>query len=138
MKTDFDLNTTLFQTLNGNVALKSALTGGVYKRQRPLNSTKEDVVINTIAVSMTSTPQQARSNVNIYVKDLDVVIDGLAQKQPNDARMKALADLAITAIKGIKIDGISVFVSQMGNFEERDIYQHFVNLRVDWHIHTKS
>lgn len=138
MKTDFDLNTKLFQILNGNTALKSALSGGVYKKQRPMNSTKEDVVINTISVSMTSTPQVARSVVNIYVSDLDVTIESQAQKLPNDSRMKTLADLAIAALKGTKIDGVSMYISQMGNIPEPEIYQHFVNLRVDWQIHTKS
>jgi hypothetical protein len=136
MKTDFELNTLLYQKLNSDTAFKTALGGGIYIKKRPLNSAAEDTVINTINITRTHSPQRARSVVNIYVPDANVNVGGVNQKMPNDTRMRTLAGLALTAIESAKVEGVSLYVSQMGNLAEPDINQHFVNLRVDWHIYN--
>jgi len=138
MKTSFDLNAILFKCLNTNSAFKSALSGGVYSSERPDNSEKEDAVVNTITVTREYSPQRGRSNVNIFVPDLRVSIEGVEQRKPNEARLKALSDLAISAIETERKEGISLYIANMGVINEPEIDQHFVNLRIDWIIYTKS
>lgn len=138
MKTTFDLNAILFKCLNTNAAFKSALTGGVYTSERPDDSEKEDAVINTLTVTREHSPQRGRSNVNIFVPDIKVQVGGKEQRKPAETRMKTLADLAIAALEGERKVGLSLYISNMGVMDEPDIHQHFVNLRVDWLIYTKT
>lgn len=137
MKTAFDLNAILFKCLNTNTAFKTELSGGVYSSERPDNSEKEDAVVSTITVTREHSPQRGRSNVNIFVPDLQVAIGGTEQRKPNEARLKALSDLAISAIETERKEGLSFYISNMGMMAEPEVSQHFVNLRIDWIIYAK-
>ena len=66
MKTTLDTDEILFKVVK-DAFTGLNLNGGVYRMQRPLNSTKEDVVVNTITLSQDSSPQLGASNVNIHV-----------------------------------------------------------------------
>ena len=58
MITSFDTNDILFRTLNASEELKAMITGGIYTGKRPLNSTREDICINTITVTRNFAPQR--------------------------------------------------------------------------------
>lgn len=66
--------------------ITAVLTGKVYKITKPLNSQKEDVVVNAIAIT-TGNPQRCALNVNVYVNNLNVNGD---TTMPNYARLNQL------------------------------------------------
>lgn len=90
MRTALDQNTFFYQLLDAS-ALKTAINGGIYKDEKPANSKKEDVVINTVTLG-TGTLQRGVSNINIYVPKLS---NGL----PNHARFNALVAIAATILE---------------------------------------
>lgn len=80
-------------------ALRTAINGQVYKAVRPLNSDKEDVVINALPVTNQKI-QRGLVNVNIHVPNLQLTVGNVIDKtQPNSARIKTLASLAIAILK---------------------------------------
>lgn len=66
--TDIDIKDELWSWIASS-PLAEAVTGKVYKDQRPLNSEVEDIVIAVIARDADSQMQRATANVNIYVAD---------------------------------------------------------------------
>ena len=85
MKTTLYASTLLYQAIAAS-PLKTAINGGVYKDERPKDSAKEDVVINTITIDSGSA-QRAVCNVNIHVpRELSGKI--------NHTRINVLAELA--------------------------------------------
>lgn len=135
MKTTFDTNTILFGILNGSALVKSAINGGVYKTRRPLNSQKEDIVVNTIALTQEHLPQLGTSNINIHVPDMTVTIAGVQQQMPNDAKMDAVAKIICDVVRAAVIPGIACSIENQTTIEEAEIKQHFVNIRINWFIH---
>jgi len=94
MKTTAFAIDTIWKLVNAS-ALKTALTGGIYKLQRPVNSAKEDVVINALPLTI-DVPQRCDVNVNIYVPNLKLTNDST---QPNFKRMDTLAALALALLE---------------------------------------
>lgn len=136
MKQTFDTDNYLFGVLKASTALTSAITGGIYVMgERPDNSDKEDVVISTIDITQESAPQLGTSNVNIHVADIDVKISGIAQKKANRARLKELTTLVLEVLTAAKITGLQYWVTNQNTIKEDGMYQHFVNLRIEWNIH---
>ena len=89
MKTPFDTNEILMGLLMGNTSIK----GGYYHEgDRPDNSTEEDIVVNTIDLTVDTLPQIGTSNVNIYVPDTSKKIRGKMMVLPNRTRLKELAN----------------------------------------------
>lgn len=67
MKSDIDIKDDIFNFLKGS-ELESAVTGKLSKRNRPTNSSNEDIVISILS-NQNAQIQEAFVNVNIYVKD---------------------------------------------------------------------
>ena len=120
----------VYQVVAGT-QLKEALTGLVYKVQRPDNSTKEDAVINALPV-MDGTPDLCFVNLNIYVPDLQATIENKQQQVPDYERMQYLTDLAMNELKEY-YGGTFSFYCYWNNIErEEQIKYHFVNLRLEY------
>lgn len=134
MKQTFDTDTILYQILN-TPAITSAISGKVYIDERPDSSESEDIVVNTIALTLDNPPQLGSSNVNIHVSDMDVQINGVQQKKKNRERLKLLAAIVVDVLKSAKIEGLALIVSTQTTIKEPSISQHYVNIRVDWVIH---
>lgn len=134
MKQTFDTDMILFKLLNDS-AVASIITGGIYKRKRPNNSVKEDIVVNTITLTQDYFPQIGTSNINIHVADIDVKIGGVAQKVPDESRMKTLSEAVLSVVRNAMIPGISATVEMQSTIQEAEINQHFVNIRISWTIH---
>lgn len=81
MKSVIDISTDLYNALSVN-SVKSLISGGIYKDQRPSNSTSEDVIINVITTD-NELIQTAICNVNIHMPNL-------ANELPNHTRFKAI------------------------------------------------
>jgi len=135
MKQTFDTDTILFQKLKAS-AIVSEITGGIYKRQRPLNSRNEDIVVNTIILSQDYHPQIGTSNINIHVPDLSVNVAGVSQKMPNDARMKELSQMVLDLIRGEIVPGLLMSIEMQTVIKDSETDQHYVNIRVKWNIHN--
>lgn len=69
IRTDIDIKDALWSWISGS-SLAGEVSGGVYKDKRPLNSSKEDIVIAVIARDAGAQVQRATANVNIYVADI--------------------------------------------------------------------
>jgi hypothetical protein len=134
MITSFDTNDVLFQTLNASKELKTMITGKIYTGKRPINSTKEDICINTITVTRTYTPQSATSNVNIYVPDKPVNQSGQEQKDINDARLREITNKVISLFEAASVNGLSFWILNQTVLAEPEIEQHYTNLRIEWNI----
>ena len=135
MKQTYDIESIVYQALRSNQTLVNELNGGVYLGQRPVNSEKEDVVINTIALTQEFKPQLGTSNINIHVADKVVTIGGAQQKVEDRVRLKQLSELVLTTIRAGIVKGMKMVVENQSTLKEPEISQHFVNIRINWIIH---
>lgn len=128
MTTTLDAVDIVWKRLNES-PIKAAITGGIYKK-RPLNSSLEDVVINSLPISALQL-QEGLVNVNIHVPNL-VITNGTVQDptQPNHARLKALATIAALSLNDVWIDDVHFTIQQQTVFEEPEINEHYVNFRL--------
>ena len=136
MKQTYDIDGTLFALLNGSTALKDEISGGVYAGQRPLNSSLEDIVVNTIAMTQEHYPQLGTSNVNIHVCDKTVSIAGVQQKVEDRARLKAISNIVLGVIRSASYPEIKMVVEAQTTIPDQSIEQHYVNIRVTYTIHN--
>lgn len=132
MITDFDLNTDLFVLLNNSGI---TISGGVYiEDDRPDNSQLEDIVINTIDVTLDTSPQLATSNVNIYVPDKTKNINGTNQIKSDRIRLRELTKYVIKVLKDAKFEGMKLIVMSSRTMFEPNTKQHYQNIRIEWNI----
>lgn len=130
MKTTLDIIDILYDQLKDS-ALKTAVSGGIYKNERPDDSTKEDVVINCLPVSG-SQLQYATPNVNIYVPDLQIKIAGKPQYKPDFPRLKTLAGLASQLLRKVATPEYSYEIAFQGELREEATNQRFINIRLEF------
>jgi hypothetical protein len=136
MKTTFDTDAILFSLLRES-PVNATISGGIYVGDdRPDDSTKEDVVVNSIDLTQDYLPQIGTSNVNIYVPDKNVKISGKQQLQANRTRLKELSEMAIETLRDMNITGLKIILGSQTVLEEPSVKQHFVNIRIDWNIQT--
>lgn len=137
MKTTFDLNTILFRILNAHKG-ELALTGAIYKDDdRPTNSEKEDISINTIDLTVDYAPQIATSNVNIHVPDKIVKLGGTDQYKKDDPRLKELTAKVIDLIKSEHVPDVGLNIEGQSLLKDVDSsHQHYSNIRISWSIHN--
>lgn len=136
MKTTFDTDTILFSLLRDS-PVSTAITGGIYVGDdRPDDSAKEDIVVNSIDLTQDYLPQIGTSNVNIFVPDKIVTIGGKQQLKANRIRLKELSNMVIETLKNANITGLKIILANQTILTESSINQHFVNIRIDWNIQT--
>lgn len=131
MKTINDISGILYRMLSG-AGLNN--TGGIYQNgQRPANSTMEDVVIAPISLTTQACPQSGTWNVNIYVPDMEVSTGIAVELVPNGARLDELTKQVHDAIVNSNhvVDGIGIYESSHVMIEEREMKQHYMNIRVE-------
>lgn len=135
MKQTYDTDSILFKLLRDSPAIATTISGGVYAGQRPDNSTMEDIVVNTIALTQDSLPQQGTSNINIHVPDKVVTIGTSQQKLEDRARLKLIAGLVLDTMRAASVSGVKIAVESQNTIREPAIHQHYVNIRITWNIH---
>lgn len=123
-------------------AISSTIGGGVYRNgTRPFNSQDEDAVVTFLAGS-DGQKQNGIVNINVFVPDIDSG-DQLLVK--NIARCKEIGQLLRDfkeSLTGSRINtersGYWFFPNGdlIRTFEEKDINQHFVNLRLEFEYLT--
>lgn len=136
MKTTFDTNTLLFSLLRES-PVSAAINGGIYVGDdRPDDSVKEDIVVNSIDLTQDYLPQIGTSNVNIFVPDKVVTIGGKQQLKANRTRLKELSNMAIETLRNANITGLKLILVNQTILAEPSVNQHFVNIRINWNIQT--
>lgn len=135
MRTTFDTDTILFSLLRNAPGLKSAISGDIYIGERPDNSEKEDITINTIDLTQEHLPQIGVSNVNIHCPDKLVRIAQVSQKKADRERLRAITALIMPALRTAQIKGLSLVVTNQTTIQEPAMSQHYVNIRINWVIH---
>ena len=126
----FDANELLYKALN-TTEIKSVINGAVRNDSRPLNSLKEDIVVNTITISQNFKPQIATSNINIYAKDIE-------QGVKNSKRLKEISRIVIETFKQHEFIGKSVYILSQSIIQESNNLEHYVNLRIQWNIYDSK
>ncbi len=136
MKTTFETDTLLFSLLRES-PVSAAINGGIYVGDdRPDDSVKEDIVVNSIDLTQDYLPQIGTSNVNIFVPDKVVTIGGKQQLKANRTRLKELSNMAIETLRNANITGLKLILVNQTILEEPSVNQHFVNIRINWNIQT--
>lgn len=131
MKTTLEVIDIIWQLLNGS-PLADAITGGVYKNLRPLNTAKEDVVINCLPVNNAQL-QQGVANVNIHVPNLILNVNGVQDKtQPNHARLQLLTGLAIQELLNVWEGDYNLDIEQQTIFADEEANSHYSNIRIQF------
>jgi len=125
----FDANELLFKALNTD-EVKSSINGKLYNDRRPINSLKEDIVVNTITITTVFKPQLATSNINIYVPDVEGV--------KNSKRLKEISRVVRKVFEEHQFIGKSVYISNLGIIQEENRKEHYVNLRIQWRIYDQK
>lgn len=129
MVTSFEILDWVYQILN---SASIGNNGGLYKLVRPTNSSKEDIIINSLPTSGISV-KTGIININIYVPDINVMINNISSSQPNTSRLKTLTNKVIQAIEDIVTEDTHFFIESDNVFSENNF--HFMNLRVRFNSH---
>lgn len=136
MKTTFETDTLLFSLLRES-PVSAAINGGIYVGDdRPDDSVKEDIVVNSIDLTQDYLPQIGTSNVNIFVPDKVVTIGGKQQLKANRTRLKELSNMAIATLRNANITGLKLILVNQTILAEPSVNQHFTNIRINWNIQT--
>jgi hypothetical protein len=134
-KTSLDVENILYSEVKNSLLITGPkkITGGLYKSKRPINSTKEDVVINSLPLNRKQL-QEGLLNMNVYVPNLEVTQGGVIDKSlPDTARLTELAAIASLVVGDINAaDGDYSFILQQDNVFEDTNNQHYINLRIEF------
>jgi len=133
MVTSFDTDNMLFQVLSASGELKAAISGGIYTTDRPDNSEKEDITVNTITVNG-NMPQRGTSNVNIHVPDSYTQIRGQKQRKTDRERLQELTNMVISILEAARVEGLLFWVADQTTIREPETNRHYTNLRIEWNI----
>lgn len=135
MKLTYDTDAILYKVLKDTSSVVNGISGSIYPGERPDNSTREDITIGTITLTQDHSHQRGVSNINIHVSDLDVQIAGARQKKTDTKRLKAITELVLTALRAARVEGLKFTTENQSEFNNPEIFQHYVNLRINWSIH---
>lgn len=134
MVTTFDIDKVMYHLLM-DAGIGDIISGGIYYQgERPTDSKREDIVVNHISLTMDAIPQQAVTNVNVYVGDVSARVDGKEINVANHSRIEEISKAVIRAIVEARVSGYAFKVANMTVVEESSVPQHFANIRVYWTI----
>lgn len=128
--TVFEIVDHVWERIN-NSSLKAAITGKVYKHERPAGSVKEDIVINCLPINNVAL-QQTVVNVNIYVPRVTVTVNKVTSQLPDHTRFKALAALADEVFNDVFIvDADLGFDVQQHVLIQEQNGEYYLNIRIE-------
>jgi len=131
--TDIDIKDELYMWLKGS-DLAGTVSGSVYKDQRPMNSTKEDIIIAVIARDAGSQMQEATVNVNIYVPDIMRGKDCVE----NSARLRTLCTKAAMMFEYHHTGDRVISLARQEVFKANGIDWHVINNRLTIRYNNES
>lgn len=130
--TAFDTDDMLYGILTADTTL-SAISGGIYVHQRPDDSTEEDIVVNTLAITR-EMPATATANINIHVPDIALTFRGRKQYKMNRERLRTITNQVLSMLDTAIREGVALKVTNQNIIEEGSTHQHYMNLRVEFNI----
>lgn len=101
---------------------------------RPGDSTDEDITVNTLQLTRIK-PQEAVSNINIYVPDRLASVKGRQHRTQGRARLRDIGDALLAYIETSSISGADYWVESDTIQPAPAAAQHFRNIRLRWSIH---
>lgn len=128
MRTNIEVIDLIYQILK---PLEEGLSGGIYKIQRPANSNKEDIVINSLILA-SGDIQKGTFNINIHVPDLLIRFKNQTQNQPDLKRLKELNKLVKSKIDEIYNKDYNLFVLWENTLKDIDAKNHYINIRIQF------
>ncbi|CVK17257.1 hypothetical protein Ga0061079_1344 [Apibacter mensalis] len=128
MRTNIEVIDLIYQILK---PLEEGLSGGIYKIQRPANSNKEDIVINSLILA-SGDIQKGTFNINIHVPDLLIKFKNQTQNQPDLKRLKELNKLVKSKIDEIYNEDYNLFVLWENTLKDIDAKNHYINIRIQF------
>lgn len=111
---------------------EAKISGFIYPYQRPLNSEKEDIVVNSITVGR-GPVQKGMLNVNVYVpnKAKPVSYNAVDTSQPDMPRLLVLNQMAGEVLRDIwNATGTVNYELQEDRLMADANDQHYINFRV--------
>lgn len=131
-----DTDDILFSLITSAIREGAVTINGIVCPQddRPDTSTTEDIVINTIALTVEK-PQDGTSNINIYVPDKRAMVRGKEQNTANRARLKQIGDDILRYIEQVNIPELEIWTESDTIINEPSAGQHYRNIRIKWSIH---
>ena len=132
MKSNLTAVDIMFSHLKGS-PLESAITGNIRKHRRIANSSKEDVVINSLALNNEQL-QKGVLNVNIHVPNLSIPTESpqvMDTEYPNSERLNYLTSLSIPILKDKWGTDYNFDIEQIHLITEED--SSFNNIRITFY-----
>ena len=130
MKTTLDVVDILYnRLLVGGIV---SVSGGIYKQTRPIGSTVEDVVVNSLPITNTQL-QQCIANVNVFVPDKKVTVNGIGDNMADTARLNTLAKIIINLLDDVWTDDYHFWVQQQTLLNDEESKQHYLNIRIEFY-----
>lgn len=128
MITTLDINTIVYELVTS--AIGTSLTGGTYQIERPLSSQVEDIVVGTLPINES---QIAVCNVNIFVPDINIQIQGKPTHVADLPRLKELTDMVLSALdQDVDLGNTYHYrVTNQSILEEPEMNTHWVNIRLE-------
>ena len=131
MITTLDIIDIVWNKINSS-ALKNAVSGGIYKIQRPAGSKVEDVVVNSLPINNLDM-QSAIINVNIHVPNIKIAVNGVNDTfQPDFVRIKTLASVAVPVLTNMWAGDYNFNIQQQQVFSDETAMEHYINFRIDF------
>lgn len=131
-----DTDDILYSLIKRAIDTKAVRITGIVcpEGDRPEDSQREDIVINTIALTHDK-PQDGTSNVNIYVPDRRVKVQGKEQRTADRDRLQQIGDDLVSFIEAQNLPDFEMWIESDTILREDTPRQHYRNLRIKWNIH---
>lgn len=114
--------------IDGNIL--NVISGIVYRDKRPIGSTKEDIVINSVAMD-NSFLQDGVFNVNCYVPMLLKKINNVDQYLPNTLREDAISKAVYALLEKVFTPDYNLSVVNHNSFTEDTEKATYINFRIN-------
>jgi len=113
------------------------ISGSLWQHQRPANSEREDIVVNSLALTGQQL-QQGVVNVNIHVPNLKVNLDGAADNtMPDLARMHAIEQVLYPLINDNDQKSFWIWVDEPGQpYQEGANW--YLNIRINYYSYQEN
>jgi hypothetical protein len=132
MRTTFDVEDILYTRLKNDATVTGAISGKVYKNNRPVNSNLVDIVIGSLPMPNEQL-QRSVANVNVHAPNLKLNLNGVEDNsQPDRVKLKQVTSLVITSLKDNVFPDYYFDVQQQNMFASEDSDEHYSNIRVNF------
>lgn len=128
MISDIGVLDDLYNYIKGS-ELEQEVTGTLCKTKRPKNSDKEDIVLSVVS-NISAQIQEVYANVNIYVKDLHMKVNGLTQNEMNVKRCRELCRLAFDLLEVGQGERFRFIVESQRVIALEEIESHVINNKI--------